>query len=67
MAEASTVSLVANFLLLAVFGGSALWVFFDIRKRGKPLSESLAWALFMGMMFPLAIVVYVFFRRKKLL
>ncbi len=62
-----TFSMVANIMLLALFVGSAIWVFLDTRKRGRPLSESIAWALFMGMMFPLAIVTYVFFRRKKLL
>ncbi len=65
--NASSVALVLNYLLLALFGGSGIWVFFDTRKRGRPLSESIAWALFMGAMFPLAIVIYIFFRRKKLL
>lgn len=63
----STVAMIANYALLALFWGAAVWVFLDTRKRGRPLSESIAWALFMGMMFPLAIVTYIFFRRKKLL
>lgn len=67
MGEPITFSLIANYMLLALFGGSAIWVFLDTRKRGRPLSESIAWALFMGMMFPLAIVTYIYFRRKKLL
>ncbi|MGI5942279.1 MAG: hypothetical protein ACOX86_08510 [Pelotomaculaceae bacterium] len=67
MSEPTTFSLIANYALLGLFGGSAIWVFLDTRKRGRPLSESIAWALFMGMMFPLAIVTYIYFRRKKLL
>lgn len=61
------VALAANYFLLALFGGSAIWIFIDTRRRGRPLSESVSWALFMGMMFPLAVVVYIYFRRKKLL
>lgn len=61
------VALVANYFLLFLFGGSAVWVFIDTRRRGRPLSESVSWALFMGLMFPLAVVVYIYFRRKKLL
>ena len=67
MSSPITFAVIANYALLALFGGSAVWVFLDTRKRGRPLSESIAWALFMGMIFPLAIVTYVYFRRKKLL
>lgn len=63
----STLSLAANYFLLALFAGSAIWVLADTRRRGRPLSESVAWALFMAALFPLAIVVYIYFRRKKLL
>lgn len=63
----STFAVVANYILLAVFIGSAVWIFFDTRRRGRPTSESIAWSLFMGAMFPLAVVVYIYFRRKKLL
>lgn len=62
-----TVALVFNYLYWLVSGVSAIWVLVDTRKRGRPLSESIAWALFLGFMFPLAIVVYIYFRRKKLL
>jgi len=65
--EPSTFSLIANYFLLALFGGSAVLVFWDTRRRGRVLSESIAWALFMAFMFPLAIVVYIYFRKKKLL
>ncbi|HBC94678.1 MAG TPA: hypothetical protein DCZ10_17715 [Pelotomaculum sp.] len=65
--EPSTFSLIANYLLLALFGGSAVLAFWDTRRRGRALSESIAWALFMAFMFPLAIVVYIYFRKKKLL
>jgi len=66
-ASPSTLVLAANYFLLVLFGGSAVWVFIDTRRRGRPLSESIAWFLFMAVMFPLAIVVYIYFRRKKLL
>lgn len=63
----STFAIIFNYFLLSLFVCSAIWAFFDVRKRGRPFSEAIAWALFMGAMFPLAIVVYVYFRRKKLL
>lgn len=62
----TTFQLIINWFILTLFVVSATWVFIDTRKRGRPLSESLAWALFMGFMFPLAIVTYIYFRRKKL-
>lgn len=65
--EPSTFSLIANYFLLVLFGGSAILVFWDTRRRARPLSESISWALFMAFMFPLAIVVYIYFRKKKLL
>lgn len=65
--EPSIFSLIANYSLLALFGGSAILVFWDTRRRARPFSESITWALFMAFMFPLAIVVYIYFRRKKLL
>ncbi len=58
---------VADWFLLALFGCAAIWVFIDTRKRGRPFSESIAWFLFMGAMFPIAIIVYIFFIRKKLI
>lgn len=67
MLEGSTFSVIANYLLLAVFVGAAILVFWDTRRRGRPLAESITWALFMAFMFPLAIVVYIYFRKKKLL
>lgn len=63
----STIALIFNYLYWLISGVSAIRVFVDTRRRGRPLSESVAWALFMGFMFPLAIVVYIYFRRKKLL
>ncbi len=64
-ANPSNITLVFNYFLLALFIGAGIWVFFDTRKRGRPLSESIAWALFMGAMFPVAILVYILFRHKK--
>jgi hypothetical protein len=65
--EPNALALIANYLLLALFGGSAILVFWDTRKRERPLSESIAWALFMAFLFPIAIIVYIYFRKKKLL
>jgi len=62
-----TFAVIFNYFLLALFICSAIWIFFDVRRRGRPFSEALAWGLFMGAMFPLAILVYIFFLRKKLL
>lgn len=61
------IAFIMNYLLVGLFAGAAVWVFFDTRKRGRPLSESIAWALFMGAMLPLAVVVYIIFRRAKFL
>ena len=62
-----TAALIGNYLLLALFGGSALIVFWDTKRRKRPLSESIAWALFMAFLFPIAIIVYIYFRAKELL
>jgi|GEM_PF-944944 len=67
LSAGSAVSIAANCLILGLFVGSGVWVFFDTRKRGRPLSESFTWAIFMGLMLPLAIVIYIYFRRKKLI
>lgn len=69
MAESNptTTALVVNYLYWLISASSAIWVFIDTRRRGRPLSESVAWFLFMVFMFPLAIVVFIYFRRKKLL
>jgi len=60
-------TVIVNYVVLGFFAVSGIWVFFDTRKRGRPLSESLTWGAFMGLMFPFAIVVYIYFRRKKLI
>jgi len=53
-------------IYLIVSIGATIWVYFNTRKLGRPLSESLAWALFMTPpLFPLAIVTYLYFRRKN--
>ena len=62
----SVLSQVFFFLYLIVSISATIWVYMDTRKRGRPLSESIAWALFMTPpLFPLAIVTYLYFRRKN--
>ena len=56
-----------NYFMLILFWGFAVFVFWDTRRRGRPLSESVAWFLFTGVMFPVAIFVYIYFIRKKLI
>lgn len=56
-----------NYFLLGLFICAGIWVFIDVLRRGRPFSEAIAWGLFMGAMFPLAVMVYIYFRRKKLL
>lgn len=59
-------AIVLNYLYFLISFGAAVWVFIVTGKRGRPLSESIAWALFMGFMLPLAIITYLYFRRKNL-
>lgn len=62
----SIISQLFLIVYLIVSISATIWVYFDTRKRGRPLSESLAWALFMTPpLFPLAIVTYIYFRRKN--
>ncbi len=43
-----------------------IWVYKDTRKKGRPLSETIGWVIFMTPpLFPLAIVTYLFFRKKN--
>lgn len=42
------------------------WVIKDTRAKGRPLSETVGWAIFMTPpLFPLAIVTYIYFRKKN--
>ncbi|MFA4885107.1 MAG: hypothetical protein WC601_04935, partial [Desulfotomaculaceae bacterium] len=59
----SLLSHVVFYIYLMVSIGATIWVFLNTRKLGRPLSESLGWALFMTPpLFPLAIVTYLYFR-----
>ena len=50
-----------TFSLVAV-----IWVIKDTRSKGRPLSETIGWAIFMTPpLFPLAIVTYLVFRKKN--
>ncbi|MFX4260664.1 hypothetical protein ACOBQJ_00525 [Pelotomaculum propionicicum] len=43
-----------------------VWVIKDTRRKGRPLSEIIGWAIFMTPpLFPLAIVTYLYFRKKN--
>lgn len=61
-----TLGIALSYLYYIISAGAAVWVFMITRKRGRPLSESIAWALLMGFMLPLAIITYMYFRRKNL-
>lgn len=62
----SVLSQLFFYIYLIVSISATIWVYFDTRKRDRPLSESIAWALFMTPpLFPLAIVTYFYFRRKN--
>lgn len=45
---------------------AVIWVYKDTREKGRPLSETVGWCIFMTPpLFPLAIVTYLFFRKKN--
>lgn len=45
---------------------AVIWVIKDTRSKGRPLSETIGWAIFMTPpLFPLAIVTYLVFRKKN--
>lgn len=45
---------------------AVIWVCKDTRRKGRPLSETIGWAIFMTPpLFPMAIVTYFFFRKKN--
>jgi hypothetical protein len=45
---------------------AVIWVIRDTRRKGRPLSETIGWAIFMTPpLFPLAIVTYLVFRKKN--
>ena len=45
---------------------AVIWVIKDTRSKGRPLSETIGWAIFMTPpLFPMAIVTYLVFRKKN--
>lgn len=56
--------ILAIYLIVSI--SATVWVYLNTRKLGRPLSESLGWTIFMTPpLFPLAIVTYLYFRRKN--
>jgi hypothetical protein len=62
-------SLLANVVLavyITISLVAVIWVIKDTRRKGRPLSETIGWAIFMTPpLFPLAIVTYLVFRKKN--
>ena len=62
-------SVLANIVLVVyviISFSAVIWVYKDTRSKGRPLSETIGWAIFMTpLLFPLAIVTYLVFRRKN--
>jgi hypothetical protein len=62
-------SLSSNIFLIvycAISFAAVIWVIKDTRRKGRPLSETIGWAIFMTPpLFPLAIVTYLVFRKKN--
>jgi hypothetical protein len=51
-------------IILAFMLGSAIWVFIDARKRGKPWSEAITWGLFCMAFIGLGLIVYKYWNRN---
>lgn len=62
----SLLSTVVLIVYLIISFAAVIWVYKDTRKKGRPLSEIIGWVIFMTPpLFPLAIVTYLFFRKKN--
>ena len=62
--NSTIVAQVINIFILCIMAASAVWVMYDTRKRGLPLSEVLAWSLFTGVFFGLGLIIYLYWRKK---
>jgi len=49
-------------IIIMIF--SALWVFRDARKRGRPWGETLVWTMFAGWFFGLGLATYIVWKKK---
>lgn len=64
--QSSVLSNVVLAVYVIISLGTVIWVYKDTRRKGRPLSETIGWAIFMTPpLFPLAIVTYLFFRKKN--
>ncbi len=64
--QSSTLSNIVLAVYVIISFSAVIWVYKDTRRKGRPLSETIGWAIFMTpLLFPLAIVTYLFFRRKN--
>jgi hypothetical protein len=65
-AENSLLSNVVLAVYITISLVAVIWVIIDTRKKGRPLSETIGWAIFMTPpLFPIAIVTYLVFRKKN--
>jgi len=66
VSQSSTTSSVFLVLYIIISCSAVIWVYLDTRRKGRPLSETIGWAIFMTPpLFPIAIVTYLFFRKKN--
>lgn len=64
--QPSVLSNVFMIVYIIVSLGSMIWVYKDTRGKGRPISETIGWVVFMSPpLFPLAIVTYLYFRKKN--
>jgi hypothetical protein len=62
----SLTSIIVLIVYCIISFGAVIWVIKDTRAKGRPLSETIGWAIFMTPpLFPLAIVTYLVFRKKN--
>lgn len=65
-AQNSMLSYVVLVVYITISLIAVIWVIKDTRAKGRPLSETIGWAIFMTPpLFPLAIVTYLVFRKKN--
>lgn len=64
--QSSLISNVVLVVYMIISFSAVIWVYKDTRRKGRPLSETIGWVIFMTPpLFPLAIVTYLVFRKKN--
>lgn len=62
--DLTVLAVFANIIIIAVMLVSGTWVAFDARKRGRPVTEVIAWFFFATMFILVGPLVYVYFRKN---